>query len=403
MKSGAEPLRQAPWFSILLTESHNSLIMAFIGGAGFSFVTQSSTAVSILAIGLASTGLIAPFPTMMALYGANVGSSFSRMLLSSGVKGSMRQLTAYQDLFKITGAVIFVSLLYVEVFGGVPLVRAFVQLLSARLDRQMAFVFLLFNLGTAALFSALLPWICLLLARWFPADEKEDLSTPQFIYEGALEEPATALDLLEKEQLRLAKRLRTFADALRGQHGSVGRSRTPIVHASFSALVSHIEHFQHQLVDQQLGSEETERLTKLQNRLSLIVYLEDSLRELLAAADGVSSQSRLGELVSTFVEGLDFVLMTLLHALETGEREQIDLLVNITEDRGELMEQIRQNYLAEEETVGTAERAVLLQVTSVFERIIWMTQRLARLLDRPGRPTGPELASALFDESVARG
>src|SRR5262249_27692529 len=53
-----------------------------------------------------------------------------------------------------------------------------------------------------------------------------------------------------------------------------------------------------------------------------------------------------------------------------------------TEDRGDLMERVRQNYLAEEGSVGTAERAVLLQVTSVFERIIWMSQRLARSIER---------------------
>jgi hypothetical protein len=84
---------------------------------------------------------------------------------------------------------------------------------------------------------------------------------------------------------------------------------------------------------------------------------------------------------------------------------RIDLLVDITGDRGDLMEQIRQSYLAEERSVDAHDRAVLLQVTNVFERIIWMMQRLARLLDRNGRTpleTGiapvesstPDLASA---------
>ena len=36
----------------------------------------------------------------MGIYGANVGSTFARMVLSSGLKGSVRQLTAYQDLFR---------------------------------------------------------------------------------------------------------------------------------------------------------------------------------------------------------------------------------------------------------------------------------------------------------------
>jgi hypothetical protein len=46
-----------------------------------------------------------------------------------------------------------------------------------------------------------------------------------------------------------------------------------------------------------------------------------------------------------------------------------------------MMEQIRQSYLAEEVSVSPTERAILLQVTSIFERVIWMTQRLSRLMD----------------------
>ena len=101
----------------------------------------------------------------------------------------------------MTGAVLFVTLLYVEVLTGVPLVRAFVGRLSPRVDRQMALVFLLFNLVTAMLFTLAQPLVCDLLERWLPADAEEDLSKTQYLYEEALDEPATALDLIEKEQL----------------------------------------------------------------------------------------------------------------------------------------------------------------------------------------------------------
>jgi phosphate:Na+ symporter len=381
MKIGAEPLKQAAWFPGMLHGSSNSLVLAFVGGTVFSFLTQSSTAVSILSIGFAQTGLLGPFPTMSALYGANLGSTFSRMLLSSGLRGSVRQLTTFQNLFKTVGTVTFVMLLYIEVFMHVPLVYALAGHVSPRVDRQMAFVFLLFNLGTAVLFTAGQPWIHLLLARRYPAGEEEDLSTAQFLYDEAINEPSTALDLVDREQLRLASRLRLHPSAMRSGRGSSIRARALALHKPFEALAQQIEHFQHELMDQRLGTEETERLTKLQNRLGLILYLEDSLRSLTEVTENVPAVSRLGDLVSTFVEGLDFILMTLVAALE-GDRERIDLLVGITEDRGDLMEQIRQGYLAEESSIDPHDRAVLLQVTNLFERIIWMTQRLARLLDR---------------------
>ncbi|MGE0449313.1 MAG: Na/Pi cotransporter family protein [Vicinamibacterales bacterium] len=389
MKAGAAPLNQMPWFARMLDGGHDSLLLAFASGALASFITQSSTAVAILAIGLAQMGLLGPFATMMALYGANVGSTFARMLLSTGLRGSVRQIAAYQDLFKITGAVLFVSLLYAEAMGRIPLVLALVSTISGHVDRQMALVFLLFNLGTAVLFSAARSPLIRLLEWWLPADAQEDLSMPRFLYGESLEEPATALDLVDREQIRLAECLRRYAEEIR--RGPAAAERVLLLHKPFATLALHIEHFEHALVDRALGPLETERLTILQNRLSLIVYLEDSLRGMATTTDAVTADSRLGSLVSSLVEALDFVLLTLIDAMKSGDRDQIELLANLTEDRGPLMEKIRQRYL-EDAGMNPADRGVLLQVTSVFERVVWMAQRLARLLDRNSRPS---LAAAL--------
>ena len=53
------------------------------------------------------------------------------------------------------------------------------------------------------------------------------------------------------------------------------------------------------------------------------------------------------------------------------------MLVQITSDRSDLVERIRQEYLTGEKSLGTSDRAVLLLVTSGFERVIWMKHRLA--------------------------
>jgi hypothetical protein len=47
---------------------------------------------------------------------------------------------------------------------------------------------------------------------------------------------------------------------------------------------------------------------------------------------------------------------------------------------------VRQEYFAGEGSSQGADRAVLLQVTSIFERVVWMVQRMSRLLEV--RPTG---------------
>lgn len=381
MKTGAAPVKDLPWFNGLLNEGSRSYLLTFAGASGLSFITQSSTAITILAIGFAQAGLLGPFAAMMAIYGANVGSTFARMALSSTVRGTPRQLTLCLDLFKIVGVVLFVTLLYIEAVGHVPLVYALVRRVFVRVDRQMAFVFLLMNLTMAVLFTAALPAVARLLEWATPADTAEDPSRPRYLYDEALDEPATALDLIEKEQLRLARRLLDEVAALRTAAGSSKGAASPALHESFAALAAQIDRFQQELFNQQLGAQETERLTSLQTRLSLIVYVEDSLRTLAAATADVPAGGRLAELVLTFVEALDFVLLTMIDTLESHDRGSLDLLMQITQDRGPLMERIREDHFAAASGVGAADRRVLMQITSVFERVVWMLQRFARLIE----------------------
>jgi phosphate:Na+ symporter len=259
----------------------------------------------------------------------------------------------------------------------------------------MAFVFLLFNLTMAVASSMMHPAVLRLLEWWCPAGEEEELAKPKFLYDEALSEPATALDLIEKEHLRLARHLRAYPEAMRTVPGSPEREQALRIHDSFGAVAARTEQFQHDLLNQQLGADETERLTNLQGRLSLIGYLEDSLQTLTSATEAVPPEGRLGGLVSTFVEAVDFVLLTMIDALESTEGDPLDLLVQITEDRSEFAERIRREYLAEEATIGTTDRSVLLEVTSVFERVVWMTHRLARLIggERRAELIGRQLQS----------
>src|SRR5262249_24504098 len=154
-------------------------LLPFAAGTALAFVTQSATAVTIVLIGFAQAWQIGPFPSMMAIYGANVGSTFARMALSSSLRGSVRRLTAFQDLFKISGAILFVTLLYLEALEHIPLIHAAASLLSDRLDRQMAVVFLLFNLGMAILFTLFQRPILEWLERRLPPDKEESFSQPK--------------------------------------------------------------------------------------------------------------------------------------------------------------------------------------------------------------------------------
>src|SRR5262249_744552 len=104
MKTSAAQLQTFAWFKAIMNQAQGSYLPAFVVGALLSFLTQSATAVALLAVTLAHAGLLRLESTMMIVYGGNVGSTFARMILATGLTGSSRQIGHFQDLFKFSGS-----------------------------------------------------------------------------------------------------------------------------------------------------------------------------------------------------------------------------------------------------------------------------------------------------------
>src|SRR3989442_11031388 len=124
-----------------------------------------------------------------------------------------------------------------------PVIKALVSTLSVKIEKQMALVFLAVNLFTALAVSILLNPLYRLLVKYFPPDKTEDLSRVKYIYEQALQEPDTALYLVEKEQSRLARRLPEYMEVLRAANPSRKAPKSAgytAIHNTFSALAEEV-------------------------------------------------------------------------------------------------------------------------------------------------------------------
>ena len=73
------------------------------------------------------------------------------------------------------------------------------------------------------------------------------------------------------------------------------------------------------------------------------------------------------------------------------DRQELDFLATMTRDRGPVMERMRKQYLVASDSLSSAERNRILQITSLFERAAWALNRFGSLLqDAPG--LGVEMA-----------
>ena len=210
MVAGVKPLQQETWFTGAMEYSRNYSLLSIMAGAVLGFIAQSSTAVSLVAIGLAKENILTGPQAFLFMYGAAIGSTLFKSLLGQVCRGTSRQLVRFVNMFNIFGAAFFILLYYIEVYLHVPLVMALLNSFKLDLHLQVAWVFLLFNLTSAFFFIAIDGPLTRWLARTLPASEDEGLSHPKYLSEFQPQDPDTGLELIRLEQTRELEQIAAF-------------------------------------------------------------------------------------------------------------------------------------------------------------------------------------------------
>jgi phosphate:Na+ symporter len=378
--AAASDVEKANWFSSFLTSWYGSTTMAFGIGALASFITYSTATCALISVALANARLLQMNEAVAMIYGANLGSTLTRIFFMRGTTGSLRQVSRFQDLFKVIGTTVFVLLFFIEERFHVPLVQAAVSRLIPSLPLRLATVNLIFNGSMAVLAALLARPVEHFVADTWPPSPVEDLSAPKYISHEALRDAATAIDLLEKEQMRIIKSTREYLALVR-PHTPDGMKFSPAsLHKSFAVLFREVDHFYIALVGKHVDEQTSERLGNVHGRQELLVMVEDSLCQLATNAETIGADGKLTTLIENFAEALDFLLMFAGDAARTLDRDRAQLVYDLSSDRSDMMGSIRNLYLAPDQALSPEEKALLLRLTNLFERVVWMMQRYSDLL-----------------------
>jgi phosphate:Na+ symporter len=240
----------------------------------------------------------------------------------------------------------------------------------------MALVYLVFNLVVSIALSFALNPYHRLLQRFWPPTQEEDESKVTFIHEKALNDPETAMDLVEKEQLRLVERLPLYMAGLRSALSAGEKFNLSSIHDPFKSVSTEVQFFLNELHAKDLPRLSSDRFLNLLNRQNNIDSIEDNVYRLAVSVYGSNCSDNLKELILNFVEGLDAILLTAVDAVEGLDKSDVETLIKITSDRGGLMGKIRDIYLSSEHQLSPDEKSLLLYITNLFELIVWLLRRL---------------------------
>lgn len=374
MREGVAPLAQTEWFEQVLHWTMGSLMLGFMIGAVLSVLVQSSVAVVVLTIAFQQAGLFKLSESIMVVYGANVGSSILTLMLSTSLSGESKQLAMYQTAYNFIGAILLVPAFYLELYGEVPLVKAFTESITSNAGGQIAIVNLLFNgIPGVILLLTLSPCVRLLKKLW-PETLEEQMAKPKFLHDRAADDPDTGMDLIVLEQSRLVEFLASTFTEMRaeGDRGKLPGHQEAFrtLNASIREVISDLS-TRHQLTDE------------LYDRLNHLLNLQQSLESAFEVIDGLADEflalekSETGaRFVGVAIEGLDTILLTLIDIAREKTEENVTLLRLITSEEGNGISAVRSAYLAEEGKLMAELRNQLLAAANHCERLVWLFGRM---------------------------
>lgn len=379
MKDAFAPLPRFGWFKDLAAFLHGSALAAFVAGALLRTLVQSSSCLAVLAIALAQGGLLTGDQAAMMMFGTGAGVGVSVYLLSANLRGIPRQIALYHALINAFSGLALGAQYYLGQLTGWPVVLEFVRWLTADPGLRLAFAFLLLQstvVAASLLFSRS-------AARWLeklsPPTHEQDLARPRYLTEQALADPESALDLVEKEQLRLLGHLTAQLDTVRAETAASTAIPAETWHRATVAVGAEVTTFLHELIDRPSDHATAERLFALERRQALVISLDETVFGFTTTfAKLRAGDAPAGPLLDNLAESLNTLVLTALDAVRSGDPEDAALLAAMTADRGELMERLRRNLFGGTPPIDQQQKAHLFYLTSLFERAVWLLRQLAQ-------------------------
>lgn len=376
MQGGMEPLSQTAWFGDAIEWTRGTHLLTFLVGAVLSFIIQSTLAVIVIALALQQSGVIGLPETVMIVYGCNVGSSVLAWALSSGLSGQSKQIAMFQTGYNIVGACILVPLFFLETEADIPLVMAFIEFIVSNDGGQVAAATLISDFVPGVLLFIFRKPVGRLLARIWPETLVEQMAKPKYLHARMTDDPDTALTLIGLEQRRLVESLDNGFDTLRksGKDANIDAFQE-----AFNELSQHVREAITDLsTNAKLSEQSFARLNRIMNIQHSLRSTSETLGDLHRAFVVLQRSETGARFVSSAIEGLETILLTLIDVARERSPEDAAFLETMTSEEGNGLAAVRTAYLAEESKLDAGARIELLAAANLCERMIWMFGNMGR-------------------------
>ena len=390
LKTSAASIGSDPWMREFVEFAGSGVAIALVSGFVIAVAVQSSSIVTVLALPLVHEGLISLDQTVLMIYGASVGSGFAVMLAASGMEGASRQISMVQAMLRAAAAAVLLPLFFVERDTGVPMVLALLRLVADSEAAQCALAYALFQVVLVVFSEVMGKALISLAARLAPPSLEETIMKPHYLFDEAVNDPPTALALVELEHNRLLTFLPDFIEDLRPvEERSATALPLKLRFPASDAIADEIDQFLGATLRANPGMSGVDKVFSARTRLQTLQPLQVALMQFASDLLAVPVDER-PAFAEHMIEGLHAILMVAAEAASDESGFAQDMLYILTEERSALMERVREELLGG--SANIAGREALLSATLTFERIIWLLRRLSPPPANPAQESGDSAA-----------
>lgn len=369
VKHSAHVLEESYWVKEFVEFAAEISPISFILGLFFTIIVQSASIITVVAITFVFVGVIPYDAAMLIMFGANVGSGVSLLLLTANLEGVQKQIVLYQLFARLCGVLIVMPCFFIyQVYAPIyPDISSNPEMIAL----SISLMYLILQIVGAASVSIWQPRVIQCLEKLSPKSEEATLSQPQFIYSESLSDPYIAMQLIRREQDRVIFALTLYLSPFR----KMKEMAIPIsaLHTANNKLLESIEEFIEMVTYCKLG-EGIAQLIDTQSRQEAITSITKSL---YAFSNGFEvDNSNQTSIQTSMVESLHMLFSLLKDECE--DSSMIPLLVELTSEKSSIMDAIRDS-LVSDSALSVKVKKDLFMSTRHFEKIIWRISQIVAL------------------------
>lgn len=379
IRESAEPIVGQQWVQDLLDVSRRSWWISFAVAAVLAALLPVA-GVAILGITMLSAGLLTMDQVIMFVYGAHFGASCVLFLISWPLNVTSRRIAMFQVMFGFALCLIFVPLLYIENWSGLPLGKALVESIGLEPEKQLGIYVILLPVITGIPVFLCIGWIERLYSRLWPASEMENLSRTVFIKDRSYRDVGIALQLAVLEQQRVLNAFPSYMDAVRRGDNA---EELDELSDSVKSVLDEISEFITELRRRHPGHS-PQAINSVMAQQRLIIWLEEQFEELCAELMELPDDTESGQLRYVLLEGIDTVVVTVNESLSSTDPEHWPMASQLTYDLSDALDKIRNDYLSGGVPLSDQTRDIALKTTNttgvIFFLFSWLAQEKEEFL-----------------------